>query len=129
MSYDAFNAYKQNSVMTASPEELTLMLYEGAVKFMNIAKEKIKNKDIENAHNNIIRAQDIITELNVTLDMQYPISHDFRSLYTFIDEKLIDANITKNLDSLEDAIKITVEMRDLWKEIIKVNREAQLKAK
>lgn len=129
MSYDAFNAYKQNSIMTASPEELTLMLYEGCIKFMNIAKEKMKVKDIEAAHNAIIRADDIISELSATLDMQYEISEEFREIYIFIEGKLLDANLRKDIAALDDAIKVMQGMRDLWKEMMKLVKESNLKAR
>ena len=80
MTYEAMNRYKQNSVMTATPEELTLMLYEGAIKFMNIAKYAIENKEMERVHVSLIRAQDIILELNYSLDMNYEISKNLRNL-------------------------------------------------
>ncbi|NLM06631.1 MAG: flagellar export chaperone FliS [Tissierellia bacterium] len=129
MSYDAFNAYKQNSIMTASPEELTLMLYEGCIKFMNIAKEKMRVKDVQGAHNAIIRADDIITELNATLDMKYEISTEFRDIYIFVEGKLLDANLRKDISAIEDAIKVMQNLRDLWKEMMKVAKEANLKAR
>jgi len=129
MSYDAFNAYKQNSIMTASPEELTLMLYEGCIKFMNITKEKMRVKDVQGAHNAIIRADDIITELNATLDMKYEISTEFRDIYIFVEGKLLDANLRKDISAIEDAIKVMQNLRDLWKEMMKVAKEANLKAR
>lgn len=119
MTYEALNTYKQNTVLTATPEELILMLYEGAIKFMKIAKYSIENRDMERAHSSLIRAQDIILELNYSLDMNYEISKDFRSLYNFIHEKLVDANINKDIKSIDDALEITNEMKDTWKEVMK----------
>lgn len=129
MGYDAVNSYKQNAILTASPEELTLMLYEGAVKFMNIAKEKMKSRDIEAIHTSLIRAQDIISELNVTLDMQYEVSQTYRNLYEFIEEKLTEANIRKTTEPLDEAIRVTMSMRDLWKDTMKAYRETLAKAR
>lgn len=129
MGYDAVNSYKQNAIMTASPEELTLMLYDGAVKFMNIAKEKMKGKDVEAIHSSLIRAQDIISELDVTLDMQYEVSKTYRNLYQFIEEKLLEANIQKAPEPLDEAIRVTTMMRDLWKDTIKAYREELAKAR
>ncbi len=129
MGYDAVNSYKQNAIMTASPDELTLMLYEGAVKFMNIAKEKMKGKDIEAIHSSLIRAQDIISELDVTLDMQYEVSQTYRNLYQFIEEKLLEANVQKSPEPLEEAIRVTTMMRDLWKDTMKAYREELAKAR
>ena len=80
MTYQALNQYKQNAVLTATPEELTLMLYEGAIKFMNIGKYSIENKDMEKAHSSLLRAQDIILELNYSLDMNYDVSKGLRKL-------------------------------------------------
>lgn len=119
MTYQALNQYKQNTVLTATPEELTLMLYEGAIKFMNIAKYSIENKDLERTHSSLMRAQDIILELNYSLDMNYEISKEFRSLYDFVLSKLVDANIQKNTIAIEEALSIVNEMKDAWKEVIK----------
>jgi len=119
MTYEALNAYKQNTILTATPEELTLMLYEGAIKFMKIAKYSIENKDLGKAHSSLIRAQDIILELNYSLNMDYEISNDFRKLYDFIYNKLVEANINKDVKSIDDALEITNQMRDTWKEVMK----------
>lgn len=116
MTYNALNQYKQNAVFTATPEELTLMLYDGGIKFMNIAKYSIENNDIQRAHEALIRAQDIIIELNSSLNMEYEISTNFRRLYGFILDKLIDANIQKNMEPIDEALDILIEMRDTWKE-------------
>lgn len=129
MAYGALNQYKQNTVLTATPEELTLMLYEGAIKFMNIAKYSIDNKDIERTHSSLVRAQDIILELNYSLDMNYEISKEFRSLYEFVISKLIDANIQKDLVSIEEALMIINEMKDAWKEVMKQIRQKVYQAK
>lgn len=129
MTYTALNKYKQSSISTATPEELTLMLYNGAIKFMNIAKYSIEKKEMEKAHNSLIRAQDIILELNYSLDMKYDISKEMRDLYEFIMSKLVDGNISKDIKSIEEAIDITSEMRDTWKEVIKQMKQKLYKAK
>ncbi|WP_353092989.1 flagellar export chaperone FliS [Tissierella praeacuta] len=119
MTYDALNKYKQNSVLTATPEELTLMLYDGAIKFMNIGKYSIESKELEKAHSSLMRAQDIILELNYSLDMNYDISKELRGLYDFVLAKLVDANISKDSKAIEEAIEIVNSMRDTWKEVMK----------
>ncbi|TCS91597.1 flagellar protein FliS [Keratinibaculum paraultunense] len=116
MTYNALNQYKQNAVFTATPEELTLMLYDGGIKFMNIAKYNIENKDLQRAHEALIRAQDIIVELNSSLNMEYELSTNFRKLYEFILDRLIDANIQKEIKPIDEALEILMEMRDTWKE-------------
>lgn len=116
MTYNALNQYKQNAVFTATPEELTLMLYDGSIKFMNIAKYSIENDDIQRAHEALIRAQDIIIELNSSLNMEYELSTNFRRLYEFILDRLIDANIQKEIEPIDEALEILTEMRATWKE-------------
>lgn len=120
MTYgNALNQYKQNTVFTATPEELTLMLYDGAIKFMNIAKYNMEEERLERSHESLIRAQDIITELGASLNMDYEISNNFKDLYDFIMTKLIDANINKEIKPIDEALDIVTEMRDTWKEAMK----------
>ena len=116
------NVYKNNSVQTASPAELTLMLYDGAIKFCNIALGAIEKKDIEKANTNIIKAQKIITEFRCTLDFKYPVAQDFERVYDYIYRRLVEANIHKDAEVLEDALKYIREMRDTWKEVMRLNR-------
>lgn len=129
MSYNAYNQYKQNTVMTATPEELTLMLYDGAIKYMNIAKYSIENNEMEKAHSSLIRAQDIVIELNTTLNMDYGISKNLRSLYDFIINRLIDGNIKKEAQPIEDALEIMTGIRDTWKEAMKEVKKNRYKNK
>lgn len=111
--------YGQNRVLTASPAELTLMLYEGAIKFCNIASEAIDEKNIEKAHNNIRKAENIIAELQATLDHKYPVAKDFDNVYDYIYRRLVEANISKDKDILADATEQIRGMRDTWKEVMK----------
>lgn len=124
MTYNnMYQQYQQNSIMTASPEELTLMLYNGAIKFINLGKHHIENKEVEKANEAIKRAQDIIYELNNTLDMTYEVSNNLRSIYTFVLEKLVDANIKKDVKFLDEASPLIEEIRDTWKEAMKEARK------
>ncbi|WMM24155.1 flagellar export chaperone FliS [Tissierella sp. MB52-C2] len=129
MSYDALNKYKQNSILTATPEELTLMLYDGAIKFMNIGKYSIENKELEKAHTSLVRAQDIIIELNYSLDMNQEISKGLRELYEFVLSKLVDANINKDIKPIDEALDIVSEMRDTWREVVKQIKQKVYQAK
>ncbi len=129
MTYEALNRYKQNSVFTATPEELTLMLYDGAIKFMNIAKYSMENKEIEKAHTSLLRAQDIVMELNYSLDMSYEISKGFRSLYDFVLSRLVDANIHKSSKSIDEALGVVADMRETWKEVMKQIKQKVYQAK
>ena len=117
--------YKEQSVTTATPEELTLMLYNGCIKFINLAEVYIEEKDYEKSNLNIQKAQDIIQELNITLNMDYEISQNLRQLYTFINEKLLDANIKKDKQALFDAKEIVSDLRDTWKEAMALSRKGK----
>lgn len=113
--------YQRNAVQTASPAKLTLMLYDGAVKFSNIAIEGIDEGNIEKAHNNIIKVQNIIVEFRSTLDMKYPVAKDFDVVYDYIYRRLVEANMKKDKEIMEEALKYIKEMRDTWKEVMRLN--------
>ena len=115
-------AYKNNSIQTASPAELTLMLYDGAIKFCNIALAGLEQNDIQKANTNIIKAEKIINEFRATLDFKYPVAKDFDMVYDYIYRRLVDANIHKDSEILEEALGYIREMRDTWKEVMRLNR-------
>ena len=121
--------YKQNSVNTATPEELTLMLYNGAIKFSKIAKMKMEEKDIQETSNNLVKSQAIIDELNGTLNMDYELSGNLRELYNFIKEQLVESNIQKDTKILDEIIPIIESMRDTWKEAMAVVKEEKMNPK
>lgn len=123
----AFNAraaaaYQNNSVNTASPADLTLMLYEGAIKFCNIALDGLRDNDREKANNNIIKAEKIIVEFRATLDFKYPVAKDFDVVYDYIYRRLVEANIKKDEKILAEALRYIREMRDTWKEVMNITR-------
>jgi len=107
--------YNDNKVLTASPKELTLMLYEGAIKFLNIAVIAIEKKEIEKSHINILKAQRIIDEFRITLDMSYPVSEDFERIYVYLSKRLVEANFKKDVEILEEVLKHLRSLRDTWK--------------
>lgn len=121
MKQETINAYQRNAIMTASPAELTLMLYDGAIKFCNIAIMGVEKQDVEKAHTNLKKAQAIISELRITLDHKYPVWEDFDRVYDYIYRRLVDANMSKDIEIIEDALKYIREMRDTWKEVMKQN--------
>lgn len=116
------NAYQKNAIMTASPAELTLMLYDGAIKFCNIALTAIEKNDVQRAHENIKKAEAIITELRASLDRKYPVWEDFERVYEYIYKNLVEANIRKDAGALEEALGRIREMRDTWKEVMRLNK-------
>lgn len=129
MGYNALNQYKQNTVLSATPEELTLMLLEGAIKFINIGKYSIEKKDNSKAHEALLRAQDIVWELNASLNMDYEISNNLRGIYDFIIKRLIDGNISKEIEPLDEALELLQELRDTWKEAMKSVKKARYASK
>ena len=114
--------YNNSKILTASPAELTLMLYEGAIKFCNIAIVAIEKKDIEKANYNIIRVQKIIDEFRTTLDMKYPVAQDFDRVYIYLQKRLVEANLTKDKEILEEVNMHIRSMRDTWKEVMRRNK-------
>jgi flagellar secretion chaperone FliS len=111
--------YQRNQVLTARTEELTLLLYNGAVKFLNQAKLAIENKDPAKAHTFIMRTQDIITELMVTLNMDIEISQSLYSLYDYMKQRLIEANITKDSEILKEIEGMFQELKTSWQQAMK----------
>lgn len=120
---NAYAQYNNSKVLTASPAELTLMLYEGAIKFCNIAITAIEHKDIQKAHTNIIKTERIIDHFRKTLDMKYPVAKDFERVYVYLDQRLVEANIKKDKVILEEVSTHLHSMRDTWKEVMRINRE------
>ncbi|MCR4740813.1 MAG: flagellar export chaperone FliS [Lachnospiraceae bacterium] len=116
---DAYAQYMRNKILTASPAELTLMLYEGAIKFCNIAIIGLENNDVEKAHNNIMKVQRIIEEFQITLNFDYPIANDFNNVYNYLIRRLREANMEKDKQILEEVLEHLRTMRDTWKEVMK----------
>ena len=115
--------YNNSKVLTASPAELTLMLYEGAIKFCNIAIIGIEQNDIQKAHTNITKVEKIIDEFRSTLDRKYPVAEDFDRVYVYLLQRLLEANVKKDKTILEEVNMHLRSMRDTWKEVMRVNKE------
>lgn len=122
---NAYNAYKQNSVTTASPGELTLMLYNGCLKFLNRAKLAMNDKNIEDKNYYIQRSQAIIAELMSTLNMDMDISKQMLPLYEYMNRRLTEGNIGNDVAAIEEVEGLVTEFRDTWKEVIKITRQQQ----
>lgn len=116
---NAYQAYQSNAALTSSPQNLTLMLYNGAIKFCMQGKQAIEEKDPKEAHRLIMRAQDIIQELQITLDHKYPISEELDRMYEFILYQLTEANIAKSTENLDIAADFIREIRDTWVQVTK----------
>ncbi len=116
--------YNTNKIMTASPAELTLMLYEGAIKFCNIAILGIEQNDVMKSHTNIVKAERIIEELLITLNHKYPVAKDFENVYNYIYDRLVEANVKKDKEILEEVLEHLRGMRDTWKEVMRLTKNA-----
>ncbi len=120
---NGYSNYANNKIMTASPAQLTLMLYDGAIKFCNIAIAGIEAKDIEKAHNNIRRVEKIIAEFRSTLDHKYPVAKDFDKVYEYLEYRLRQANIRKDKEMVEEVLNHLRSMRNTWEEVMKLAKQ------
>ena len=114
----AYAQYNNSKVLTASPAELTLMLYEGAIKFCNIAVMAVEKKDVQKAHTNIVKVENIVNYLQSTLDMKYPVSQDFDRIYVYLQQRLTQANMKKDPEILNEVCEHLRSLRDTWKEVM-----------
>ena len=117
----AFAQYNNSRVLTASPGELTLMLYDGAIKFLNIAEAGIEKKDYQKAHQNIVKVEHIIDYLRETLDMKYAVAQDYENMYAYISRRLVEANVSKNVEILNEVNAHMHNIRDTWVQVMKKN--------
>ena len=122
LANQGYAAYANNKIMTASPAELTLMLYEGAIKFANLAITAIEEKNIEKAHINIVKVEHIIEEFQATLNNKYPVAKDFDEVYSYLMNRLREANMKKDKEIMEEVLKHLRTMRDTWKEVMRTGR-------
>ena len=127
MAYNnAAKAYGNNKILTATQAELTLMLYDGAVKFANIALAALEKKDYETVNTNIQKCRNIVVELTSTLNHKYPVADDFERLYNYIFGLLVEANMKKDKAVLERALDELRSIRDIWKQIMAKEKGPQL---
>ena len=123
-SNDLYREYKKTEINTANQGKLILMLYDGAIKFINRAIDLIPKKkasDIEEIHNNIVKAQNIIYELTSSLNMEVgEISRKLFSIYMYINNKLTLANVNKDDKPLKEVRKYLIELRGAWSKLQKM---------
>ena len=101
------------------------MLYNGAIQFLNIAKKAMEEKNIQEIHNNIIGAQKIIREFQATLDMENggELAQRLYGLYAYLHKKLVNANINKNMEDLEEVLVHMKDLRDTWAQAIQIAKK------
>ena len=119
---NAAEAYKRQQIMTATPEALTLMLYNGCLKFMSEGMDYLQKKDYEQANISIQKAENIISEFRVTLNMDYEISHQLFPLYNYVYDRLVEGNLQSDVSKIEEAKGIITELRDAWAQAMKKAR-------
>ena len=126
LKQNGYAQYQNCRIMTASPAELTLMLYEGAIKFCNIAQMAMEKKDYEKANVNMQKARNIIVELQTTLNFDYPVAKDFDIIYSFIFERMTAANISKDPAVVDEILVQLRELRDIWRQVMKGAKDPRL---
>ncbi|MBP7652627.1 flagellar export chaperone FliS [Candidatus Dependentiae bacterium] len=127
MSKNPYNQYKKSSIQTASQGKLILMMYDGAIKFLNLAVENISNKRYDIVNVNIIKTQDIITELMLALNLEVggDIAKNLYSLYDYMNRRLVEANIKKNSEVAKEVLKLLTELKEAWEIVVRKTNEAQ----
>ncbi|MDM5303436.1 flagellar export chaperone FliS [Bacillus inaquosorum] len=118
-----YTAYQQNSVNTATSGELTLMLYNGCLKFIRLASQAIENDDMERKNENLIKAQNIIQELNFTLNRNIELSNSMGAMYDYMYRRLVQANIKSDTSMLAEVEGYVTDFRDAWKQAIQTERK------
>ncbi len=122
MLTDPYQQYKQTQVGTASPARLLLMLYNAALKFARLAAEEVEKKNAEKANLYLGKTQDIVAELMISLDFnQGEIAENLYSLYRYINERLVHANIKKDVSAIREVEAMLRDLRDTWKTIANVS--------
>lgn len=120
MEKDHISSYRETQIKTASRGKLIVLLYDGLVKFLDIALENMPKKKYDIVNRNIIKAQDIIAELIMALNMEAgEVSGKLLSIYTFLNTKLIEANVQKAPEAIKFVRDMMCELRDAWGEIAK----------
>lgn len=119
MAGNPYAKYANNKILTASPAELTLMLYEGAIKFCNLARLDMEKGEYGDAIHHVQKARNIIVELQATLDFKYPISKDFDLIYTYIFQLMVQCNTKQDVEILDEILIQLRELRDMWKQVMK----------
>lgn len=108
------NKYLENTVQTASPAQLLIMLCDGAIRFCRAGIEALKNTNYQDANTNLVKVQDIISEFSITIDRNAPISADLLRLYEYFNHRLIEANMKKTVEPAEEVLGYLIELKETW---------------
>ncbi len=120
MSSDPLSTYKSTHVETASKEKILLMLYDELISTTHQAREALENQENQTAHDSLLHAQEIVTELISTLDMDAggEISEELYSLYDYVLHNLIQANVENDPSRLDDVLPVVEDLKEAWDEVI-----------
>ena len=118
-----YKKYVENTVFTSTPEELVLLAYNTLIKFILQAIAAMEEKDIEKANKSIIKAEDVISELHASLDDKYEIAGNMKAIYEYMKERLVRANIEKNIEILKEVFQFAKDFRDTWTEAMKIAKK------
>jgi flagellar secretion chaperone FliS len=121
-----YSTYKNNSINYASKEQLLLMLLEGAVKYSKIGRQAILDKNITAAHENIVKTQNIFYELMATLDKSAgKWAESLMKVYEFITDRLVQANMKKDIEIMNEVIPLIEEIRNIWTEAYSISKNSK----
>ncbi|MDZ4726617.1 MAG: flagellar export chaperone FliS [Leptospira sp.] len=120
-AYSGYNEYKANEISTVSQVKLIVMLFDGAIRFLGVAMDNMTPRKYDIVNNHIIKTQDIITELLLSLNMEegQEIASNLLSLYIYLKKRLLEANMKKDKKIIQECIKILNELKTSWEELDK----------
>lgn len=125
---EGFQNYKEIEIETSSGLKLVVMLYAGAIRFLKVACEGIKNKKLDIANNHIIKAQDIVSELMTSLNFEAgEIAHNLYSLYIYMNRRLLEANIEKNTEIIDEVIRLLDTLKSAWDKLLQIQKPNKAK--
>ncbi len=124
---NAYNQYQENQIMSASPEQILLMLYDGAVRFCRQAISGIEENDLDKTHRGIRNSMAIVAEFSNSLDHAIggKIADDLEALYDFMIRELLQANLQKDIEKLKVVERLLLDLRATWSEAIEINSQEQ----
>ena len=113
-----YQSYKQTEIETASPGKLLLLLYDGALKRLQRAKDNLRRNQLEESHQDLVRVQEILVELILALDWNVAgdLAPRLHGLYNFMYRRLVDANIKQDAAAIDEVIQLLSTLREGWDE-------------
>jgi flagellar protein FliS len=119
---NSYQQYVRHDVMMATPMELVVMLYTGCIKRLRLGQMAMEKKDYEAANSNLQKAQDIVMELIMGLDLQYDIAKDLLKIYDFVHRQIVTANTSKDASLVDPVVDIMGSLRETWMQVQKENK-------